>query len=82
MYADAAPYAGAFPDAISMGYPFYGSYGGGYSPGGFRPIFRHPAFTKRTGFPRVGHPSHPVFPRPHPLPAGMSHGGGMGHRTR
>ncbi len=85
IYADAAPYAGAFPDAISMGYPFYGNYGGGYFPGGFRPNFRngnHGAFTKRTAFPRFGHPSHPAFPRPRPLPAGMFDGGGMGHRTR
>jgi hypothetical protein len=63
-----APY-GAYPDLVGMGYPFYGSYGGGYGSGDFRGghfrgglgkhVFHHrPVFQfGRSPFPK---------PRPHP----------------
>ena len=69
-------YAGAYPDLVGMGYPFYGGgyYGGGYFAGGelgfgkrhFGPKFGMHGFRGRNGGHFGGRPS----PRPHPSRGG------------
>jgi hypothetical protein len=79
-------YAGAYPDLAGMGYPFYGSYGGGYFAGGdfgFGGKFGKHGFRGRDGF-RFGKPS---FPKHHGS-SGRPHGTRAGrpasrpHRVR
>lgn len=85
---ESGPYAGAFPDLVSSGYPFYGAYGyggyggygggGGLFPGGWGR--RHHGFVgdRRSGFffgfgNGFGH-GRGFGPHPHPVPAPRSGG--------
>jgi hypothetical protein len=74
-----AAYAGAYPDLVGMGYPFYGGGydGGGYFAGGdlgfgkrhhFGPSFGKHGFRGRNG----GHFGRPSFPRPHSSKGGRA----------
>ncbi len=76
------PYPGAYPDLVGMGYPFFGSYGGGYFSGGdFAPRFgRH---GKRSGF-HFGKPSFPKghSPKGRPFPTHGGRGASRPHRVR
>lgn len=76
------PYPGAYPDLVGMGYPFFGSYGGGSFGGGdFGKRFgRH---GRRSGF----HFGKPSFPRGHspkgrPFPTHGRRGASRPHRVR
>lgn len=79
--SEIAPYGGAYPDLVGMGYPYLSSYGGGYFSGGFgRHLGRH-------GLPRRSasfhlHFGQPFFPKGRPLPAHVSRGARTPHRMR
>src|SRR5262245_30432933 len=58
----AEPTSGAYPDLVDMGYPFYGSFGGGYFGGGGGRF--HGGFGKHRPFFKFGKSFFPK-PRPH-----------------
>jgi hypothetical protein len=77
---ESAAYDGSYPDAVGMGYPFFGSYGGGFFGGGH--------FGRRSGhhrFPRGSASFHfgkPSFPNGRHVPTHVPRGARMGHRLR
>jgi hypothetical protein len=77
--ASEPPY-GAFPDLVGMGYPFYGSYGGGYFGGGgnFRGGFGKHVSHHRPLFQFGSSP----FPKPGPRPAQSHRASMMPRRMR
>ncbi len=91
--AEGGGYAGAYPDLVSSGYPFYGAYGyGGYA--GYGGLFRGGFGRMRHGFGGhgkgfffgfgngFGHgrgPGHGFGPHPPPHPGPMMRGGGTTH---
>ena len=73
-----APYAGAYPDLVSSGYPFYGAYGfGGY--GGYAGYGGHRGHF-RGGFGKMGHANSGfLFGFGNGFGNGFGHSRGFGH---
>ena len=65
--AAAEPPYGAYPDLVGMGYPFYGSYGGGYFGGGYFRGGRDGGFGKHVSHHRpLFRFGNSFFPKPRP----------------